>query len=114
MPELDEPRLTVELELTGDVVEGPFESYSINSEFMTPTDGWEFVVFCPEEADPAELRRRFRPLQPVRLFIDGQQQVIGRIDRISGHGQSGRSLKVEGRDYLADVCDGSFDPSLRF
>ncbi len=112
MPELDQPRLSVELELTGEFISTGIESYSITSDFLTPTDGWEFVVYS--ETDPAGLRRKFRPLQPVKLYIDGQCQVIGRIDRISGTGESGKALRVEGRDYLADLVDGGIDPTLRF
>jgi hypothetical protein len=107
--DLDEPKLSVELEFSGEVIEDGIISYSLNSEFMTPTDGWEFTVYS--EDDPAALRRKFRPLHPVKLYIDGQQQVVGRIDGTRGRG---RQLTVHGRDYIADVCDGGNDPSLRF
>jgi prophage tail gpP-like protein len=100
---------TCELELTGEFISN-IQSYNINSSYLTPTDEWSFTVYDDEA--PWELRRKFRPLQPVKLYIDGQLQVIGRIDKIEGTG-SGSALRVSGRDYLAALVDGSADPSVR-
>ncbi len=111
---LAEPRFSVERELvTGpDRYEYNFVSYSLNSSYLTPTDGWNFTVTDPN--DPAALRRTWRPLQPVKLYIDNQLQVQGRIDRIEGTGPGGAQLQVHGRDYLADLVDGGADPAVRF
>jgi prophage tail gpP-like protein len=109
-PEPGEDRLTVEIEGAG-VVTDRIISYRINTQYTTPTDSWEFVVFS--EDDPKRLRRRFRPLQPVKLSIAGRQQLIGRIDGTVGTGESGALLKVHGRDYLADLVDSSVDPSFQ-
>ncbi len=108
--ELSEESLSVELEASG-VHQDKFLSYSINSAYLTPTDGWEFVV--ANEDDPVGLRRRWRPWQPVRLSIAGRQQVIGRIDGNEGTGPSGSWLRVFGRDYLADIVDSTVDPQFQ-
>lgn len=88
-----------------------FKSYRINSNYVTPTDGWEFTVMA--EAAPLELRRRWRPLQPIRLYINGCCQVIGRIDGIETADETGIALRVFGRDYLADIVDSSVDPRFQ-
>jgi prophage tail gpP-like protein len=107
-PDQDEQRLVVEFEQSGRA-EDKILSYRINSSYTTPTDGWELTVYS--EDDPIGLRRRWRPWQPVRLLIAGRQQLIGRIDRTESTGAS--SLKVSGRDYLADIVDGTVDPSFQ-
>jgi prophage tail gpP-like protein len=88
-----------------------FESYRLTSNYMTPTDAWEFTVFSDD--NPFELRRRWRPLQPVKLYISGNLQVIGRIDGIEGVGDGGTKLRVWGRDYLADLVDATVDPQFQ-
>lgn len=87
------------------------ESYRINSNYLTPTDAWEVVVY--DHADPRSLRRIFRPLRPVKIYLDGNLQAIGRIDSIEGTGTGETSLRVQGRDYVADLMDGGVDPALR-
>jgi prophage tail gpP-like protein len=107
---------TVEFEHTGEKFEASrwgIESYSIDSSWLTPTDAFSFDIFWGEDRG-AELRQKFRPLQPIKLYIDDTCQLIGRIDKTSPSGQSGAGLHVEGRDYLAMLVDGSVDPSLRF
>lgn len=110
LSDLAEDSLVVELEASG-IQHDKIVSYSINSAYLTPTDGWEFVV-ASEDA-PAALRRRWRPWQPVRLSIAGRQQVIGRIDGNEGTGQSGTQLRVFGRDYFADLVDATADPQYQ-
>jgi prophage tail gpP-like protein len=110
LPDLDVEGFSVESEGVGTFYDG-FKSYKINSNYTTPTDAWEFVVYS--EDDPAGLRRRWRPLQPVRLYVSGRCQIIGRIDRIVGFGTGSSALKVMGRDYLADVVDATMDPTYQ-
>lgn len=112
----EEPRLTIEL----DGVEGTDErrffdgiitQYEIDSDYLLSTDGWSFTVY--DDEDPGALRRKFHPLRGIKLYIDGNLQVVGRIDKISGAGD-GSALNVSGRDYIADIVDGGADPALRF
>ena len=111
MSELGEHRLTVELEKTGEVFDN-VQSYRLNSNYLTPTDEWEFVVY--DHDNPAALRRIWQPWQRVKLYIDGELQVIGRIDETEGVGASSSALAVRGRDHLAELVDGGADPSIRF
>lgn len=109
-PEPSEDALVVEIEGKG-VAEDKILSYRINSSYVIPTDSWEIVVYS--ESDPRGLRRRWRPLQPVRLLISGRQQLIGRIDGTEGVGESGAALRVFGRDYLSDIVDSTIDPTFQ-
>ena len=100
---------TIELEGVGTF--DNIESYRINSNFLTPTDAWEVVVY--DHQDPRQLRRTFRPLRPVKLYIDGKLQLLGRIDGTEGTGDGDKALRVYGRDYIADLMDGGIDPAVR-
>lgn len=108
-----EDGLTVTLEATGKVYKSGqgIEEYRINSSWLTPTDGWSFTVY--DDENPAQLRTTFRPWQPIKLEINGQQQILGRIDKIESAGESGAALTVSGRDYLADAVDGTVDPAIQ-
>jgi prophage tail gpP-like protein len=100
---------SVEIEGVGTFYDG-FLRYRINSSYTTPTDEWEFVVYSDD--NPGALRDRWRPWQPVKLYINGCCQVIGRIDRIQGI-KGTTALKVMGRDYLADIVDSTMDPTYQ-
>lgn len=104
----DRDTFEVEIEGTEERFRGIFLSYRVNSNYMTPTDEFEFVVYS--EDDEFNLRRRWRPLQPIKLYINGACQLIGRIDGIEGIPESGTALRVFGRDYLADLVDATVDP----
>src|SRR6478736_8834788 len=93
--DLDRDTFEVEIEGQADRYRGIFQSYRISSNYMTPTDSFEFVVYSEE--DQYNLRRIWRPLQPVRLFIDGACQLVGRIDGIEGVPSAGSALRVFGR-----------------
>ncbi len=116
MAELREPTFTVEIEgfrRFGNNQEfgTNIKSYNIDSSYFVATDGWSFTVH--DEDEPALLRRVFKPLQPVKIYIDDALQVVGRIDKTEGTGD-GSALMVSGRDYIADLVDGSADPAVRF
>lgn len=108
----EEHRCTVELEFTGEKF-SDLLSYSIDSSWLTPTDAFSFEINWGIER-AAELRRKFQPMQPVKLYVDDTLQLIGRIDAVESAGDGGTGLRVEGRDYLAMLVDGVVDPSLRF
>lgn len=111
MTELAEHRLTVELESTGERTD-KIQSYRLSSNYLTPADEFEFVVY--DNADPRSLRRKWQPLSRVKLYIDGEQQLLGRIDETEGDGESSTALRVKGRDYVGELVDGGADPSVRF
>jgi prophage tail gpP-like protein len=112
--ELDEHKLTVEIESTGERIQSgdAIQSYRLESDYLTPADAFQFTVY--NDADPASLRRKFRPLMRVKLYIDGELQLLGRIDSIEGTGNSGSALLVKGRDYVAELVDGGADPAVKF
>jgi hypothetical protein len=107
----DEQRLTVTLESTGEVITDNIQEYRIETSYLTPTDSWSFTVYNDE--DPSSLRTKFRPWQPIRISIAGQTQLVGRIEKIKGVGESGAALEVSGYDYLYDSVAGSVDPALQ-
>lgn len=111
MTELTEQRLTVEIESTGERWEG-IQSYRLDSNYLVPADSFEFVAYTDD--DPGSLRRKFRPLMRVKLYVDGELQLIGRIDRTVGTGGSKSALSVHGRSYMAELVDAMADPAVVF
>lgn len=98
--------LTVRFEALGrettDVTE-----WSITSAYTTPTDGFSFHLY---DTNRENLRRL--ELQPVELLVDGQSQVLGRID-MTEIGGNGSELECHGRDYLADAVECNVDPLIK-
>lgn len=113
MSELDEHKLTVEIESTGERIQSgdAIQTYRLESDYLTPADSFQFVVYS--DSDPASLRRKFRPLMRVKLYVDGALQLLGRIDSTEGTGSSGSALLVKGRDYVAELVDGGADPAIK-
>lgn len=115
MADLDQPIVTLELEELG--TQQPTQltritTYNITSDYMTPTDAWSVTLY--DDADPRSLRRLVTPLQPVKIYVDGNLQVIGRVDATAGDGDSRASMRVSGRDYLAALVGGGADTAIRF
>lgn len=111
MTEPAEHRLSVEIEATGEQTDKVI-SYRLTANYLTPTDEFEFTV--RDIVDPASLRRKWRPLQRVKLRIDGELQMLGRIDETEGSGASGSELIVRGRCHMGELVDAGADPSIRF
>jgi prophage tail gpP-like protein len=86
---------------------GEVTKWSIDSDFLVSTDGFEFE-FIGETPDA----RGGLNLAPVELKVDGQTLLHGRID-ITIQGDKGPSIvTVRGRDYLADLVEGDIDPNV--
>jgi hypothetical protein len=101
-----EPQLTVRLEALGrDVVLQ--KGWSLDSSYLTPTDGFEFTLY---DTDRAKLRGL--ELQPVNLLVDGNSQLLGRID-MTERGSDGSAITCRGRDYLSDMTECHVDPTLQ-
>lgn len=83
------------------------KSYSIDSSFMTATDGFEFALW-------EEDRSRLYGLEtePVELILDGASQVLGRID-VTEMGGDGSAVTCRGRDYIADLTECNVDPTVK-
>lgn len=101
-----EPQLTVRFEALGrDVVLQ--KGWSIDSSYLTPTDGFEFTLY---DTDRSKLRGL--ELQPVNLLVDGHSQCLGRID-MTERGSDGTAITCKGRDYLSDLTECHVDPTLQ-
>lgn len=84
-----------------------FISWSIESAYLTSTDGFQFEIYSPVFTSKHRLE-----MQPVELLVNGASQLIGRIDKTrSGH--NGRAVACFGRDYLADTVENNVDPKFK-
>lgn len=82
------------------------KSWSIDSDYLTSTDGFEFVAVD----DNLDVLRDLEA-QPVRLTVGGATQLVGRIDDTS-RGDDGLAVTCSGRDYIADLVECNIDPTL--
>jgi prophage tail gpP-like protein len=85
-----------------------FKSWSIDSAYLTSTDGFSFDLYPARREDG-----QFLELQPCELTVDGASQVLGRIDK-TRIGHDGSVVTCEGRDYLSDLVECNCDPNLSF
>lgn len=87
--------------------------YSINSEFLTPTDGWSFSFVTREMWD--RLHTLVSKDKRIEIRVDGNLQLTGWIDevRVSCGGTEGLTVNVQGRDALKVLCDANVHPSMR-
>lgn len=103
----EDNRLTVNFELLGIRETRRILSWSLDSQYLTSTDGFEFSILS---ADRPELRDL--ELQPVELLLNDASQVLGRIDRTSIGGE-GSAVSCSGRDYIAELVECNVDPTFR-
>ena len=80
--------------------------WAITSDYLTSTDGFSFTLLDPDITDTHRLE-----MQPVELLLEGNQQLLGRIDSTTA-GDKGDAVTCQGRDYLADLVECHLDPSL--
>jgi prophage tail gpP-like protein len=85
---------------------GEVTSWSIDSSFLTSTDGFEFQFIGETVESKTGLE-----LAPVELFVDGQSMLFGRIDVTVIGDVSPSVVTVRGRDYIADLVEGDIDPN---
>ncbi len=112
MAELHEPQLVLRLApRSGQAVhtldERRITSHSIDSAYLTPTDGFKLTVY---DQEPEKLRGLER--QPAELIIDGRQQAVGQIDCVR-LGEKGSSVSLTGRDYLSDLTEDRVNPAIK-
>jgi prophage tail gpP-like protein len=84
-----------------------FTSWSIDSAYLTSTDGFTFDLYSPDRSELFWLE-----LQPCELIVNGATQVLGRVDKTT-IGQDGSVVKCEGRDYISDLVECNADPNLK-
>jgi prophage tail gpP-like protein len=90
-----------------------WQEYSINSEFLTPTDGWSFSFTT--RAEWTRLREVVQPDRRVEIRVDGNLQLTGWIDevKVGCGGSEGLNVNVSGRDILKIMCDANVHPDFR-
>lgn len=90
-----------------------WESYSFNSHFLTPTDGWTFTLGDDDLIDQLLL---LHPGQLIALSVDGYTQCTGYVDSVQvTHDRSGGTrATISGRDRLAQAVDACIDPRTAF
>ncbi len=107
MPSVDESTLRVQLELQGRSLTSEVKSWSIESDYLTSTDGFSFTCYAQDFAQVRGLE-----MQPVELKVNDSSQLLGRIEK-STIGTDGSAVTYEGRDYLADLVECSVDPAAK-
>jgi prophage tail gpP-like protein len=104
--------LTVVLEATESLPQRRttnIESWSIDTQYLVPTDGFEFVAF---EAEDTRYDSREWDLRPVTLELDGQQQLIGHIE-VTEVGERGSAIVCRGRDWISSLIECNVDPTFK-
>lgn len=102
----EESSLVVKLEIKGSELEREISSWSIDSDYLTTTDGFEFTCFSSDKSKVRGLE-----LEPVELIVSGASQLIGRIET-STVGSSGGAVTYHGRDYLSGLVGCAIDPRV--
>lgn len=87
-----------------------WKSYTVNSNFLTPTDAWSFSFGTVEEWK--RLKDKLRPGRKFEVYIDEALQCTGWIDARSAKrsASSGVVVNVKGRDVLAPLCKANIHP----
>lgn len=106
MARVEESILLVQLELQNRSLLTEINSWSIDSDYLTATDGFQFECYSDRLNEVRGLE-----MQPVELKVNGHSQVIGRIDK-SDIGNNGQAITYSGRDYIADAVECSTDPNV--
>ncbi len=90
-----------------------WSEYSINSNYMTPTDGWSMAIAV--DRLPAQARVGLSPGSEVKLISNGEIILRGYIDarkpKVSR--SEGTIWHITGRDILSPVVDASVSPKFR-
>lgn len=88
---------SVTLKIAGQVVEH-FLKYSIEADIYTADDAFSFDLANPEIT--------ITEGQRCELYVNGQKELVGIIDRIDdGYSRAGSSIRVEGRDLCGLLTD---------
>lgn len=107
MPEPPDSGLTVHFNLLARE-ETRFQSWSIDSAYLTSTDGFSFDLLPLRREDGQLLE-----MQPCELIVNGASQALGRVDKTT-IGHDGGVISCEGRDFISDLVECNIDPTLKF
>jgi len=88
---------SVTLKIGGQAIEN-FLSYSIEADIYTADDAFTLDVANPEI--------RIEPGKLCELYVNGEREMTGIVDRINdGYGRRGSSIRIEGRDLCGLLTD---------
>ncbi|KNC92532.1 phage baseplate assembly protein [Trabulsiella odontotermitis] len=77
-------------------------SYSIDSDFLKPADGWQLMLGLPDKAFPKEVVRG----AAIKLQVGGETVLSGRIDSVGRVvSRNNYSLSLTGRDDAGILVD---------
>jgi len=98
------------LENGGEIV--GWTSYSINSDFLTPTDGWSFTVGGKKSWD--KIKDVVKPDYKIKILIDGKPQLSGWIDVVTlTSDEGGLTVNIQGRDILRPLIKSNIYPGFK-
>lgn len=85
-----------------------WERYEVDSDLLTPADGWRVSLGLPAPTGSLALPEYLRPWAPVTLTLGGQVILRGRLDSMeSGVAKGEHTLALTGRDLAAVLVDCS-------
>ncbi len=108
-------RLVLENQDTGARLD-VWESAELSSDFLTPCDSFRFTA--GSESSPKEIAKLFPTGSNVLVKVllqEGREAhlIDGVVDRARLHsGRDGRTVSIEGRDFLGRVEDSNVDPRI--
>jgi prophage tail gpP-like protein len=90
-----------------------WNSYSINSDFLTPTDGWS--IDFGDDVIWSEIKDRIEPDFKVQIYIGNNLQLTGWIDKLTVKSSTsgGLTVNMQGRDVLRPLCKANIHPDTR-
>lgn len=91
-----------------------FTSYSFDSDFLSPADGWTFEVGGTESSLTPQLVAALRTGDRMFFKVNGKTQGGGIIDAVDARGSrgAGSTITVHGRDVFGPVVDSGADRAL--
>ena len=90
--------------LVGNVMHDDWQRYEVDSDLLTPADGWMVSLGFPSGKKPADIKAGAR----VLLKLGDDTIITGRIDTIRhGIGEKRHQLMITGRDASAVLVDCS-------
>ena len=87
-----------------------FREYSFQGHFLTPTDGFSFVI--GDEAVKKSILQGIYVGQQVTLSVGGYVSSGGYLDKVKiRSSRKGTEVHLDGRDWLAPAVDAEMDPA---
>jgi prophage tail gpP-like protein len=87
-----------------------WDNYSINSDFLTPTDGW--TIGLGGDSYWTDIVELLQPDTKVQIWVDGVRVLTGFVDivRTRSDVEGGVRVEIQGRDVLRPLCKANIHP----